>query len=87
MIVMMVGVELKSFNDQRGYTNEIVSKYIFPQYSFVSYFFLIFLLFLCVFYMLFMVFSGIQCGSNVIVMDTHFDWCVWNGVCNPFHLP
>ena len=36
MLIMMVGVELKSFNDQRGYTNEIVRKYIFPQYSFVS---------------------------------------------------
>lgn len=36
MLILMVGVELKSFNDQRGYTNEIVRKYIFPQYSFVS---------------------------------------------------
>lgn len=42
MIVMMIGVELKSFDDQRNYTNEIVKKYIFSQYSFVPTFTLFF---------------------------------------------
>ena len=79
MIVMMIGVELKSFDDQRNYTNEIVKKYIFSQYSFVPTFTLfLFLLDDCFFLF--------QCGANVVVMDVDSDWCVWHGVCNSFDL-
>ena len=34
-IVLLVGMELKWFDDQRHYTNTVVKEYIFPQYSFV----------------------------------------------------
>ena len=35
MLVFLIGMELKWFNDQRHYTNNVVKSYIFPQFSFV----------------------------------------------------
>ena len=33
MLVFLIGMELKWFNDQRHYTNNVVKSYIFPQFS------------------------------------------------------